>query len=154
VRVAEHNRYIEEVAVSSSPRNLDALLRVLVAKDQELVPPSRRAGLHPLFIPLVKGPATEGATPDASIRGGEVFTGLLRWPGKSTMVSVCHATCSPWRQFTCRPVLPADVRAASQGLPLVRMSREAPALTLLSRNTDEYLHRFACIRCVPLHNPS
>ncbi|KAK3235867.1 hypothetical protein CYMTET_53958 [Cymbomonas tetramitiformis] len=59
--------YIQDTAAVFSPKLLPELLNVLQAQGQELVPPSQRAGLHPLVIPLSCDPETKEVT------------GLLRW---------------------------------------------------------------------------
>ena len=96
---------------------MEPLLRVLQAQGHEPVSPAARSGLHPLLIPLAQGPAPQSDTPNAALRGGEAFTCLLRW---------------------------AEPNAANN-LPVVRMSADAPAMVLLARNVDEYLHRRAYV---------
>lgn len=110
---AEHTRYLGEVAIAPIPANIEPLLRVLQAQGNELVSPSARRGLHPLLIPLAQGPVSQSDTPNAALRGGEAFTCLLRWAEPST----------------------------TNNLPVVRMSANSPAMVLVARSADEYLHR-------------
>ena len=101
------------MAIASTPANIGPLLEVLRAQGNEPVSPATRGGLHPLLIPLAQGPVAQTHTPNAAVKGGEAFTCLLRWAEPS----------------------------AANSLPVVRMSANAPALELLARSTDEYLHR-------------
>ncbi len=89
---------------------------LLAAQGQSIVSPSDRALLHPFAIPLAKGPAPTSQTANAALRGPETYTCLLQY------------------------------RVGGEGssggrLPIVQMSSEALAVSLLARNTDEYLHR-------------
>ncbi|GLI66125.1 hypothetical protein VaNZ11_009855 [Volvox africanus] len=61
--------FLEEIAVSQTPKRLQGLMRVLEAKGGTSLSPSDRRGLHPLLVPL-------------SARGEDV-TCLLRWPEPS-----------------------------------------------------------------------
>jgi len=70
--MTEHALYLEEIAVSQSPKRLGALIKVLEAKGGKALAPSDRAGLHPLVVPLV----ADEAQPDS-------VTCLLRWPQPS-----------------------------------------------------------------------
>ncbi len=64
--LAEHVRFLNEVAMISGRPKVETLLRVLEAQGQSVVSPSGRKGLHPLFVPLAELDGT--------------VTGLLRWP--------------------------------------------------------------------------
>lgn len=61
--------FLEEIAVSQTPKRLAGLMRVLEAQGAHKVSPSERAGLHPLLIPLSAK--------------AEAVTCLLRWPEPS-----------------------------------------------------------------------
>ncbi|GIL56818.1 hypothetical protein Vafri_12127 [Volvox africanus] len=61
--------FLEEIAVSQTPKRLQGLMRVLEAQGGTSLSPSDRRGLHPLLVPL-------------SARGDDV-TCLLRWPEPS-----------------------------------------------------------------------
>ena len=73
--------------------------QVLKAQGQEIVSPDQRSGLHPLAIPLARGPAVDDASEDASISGDTVYTCLLRWPAAAaSQVYTCCAPASLWHQ--------------------------------------------------------
>lgn len=112
---SEHAKYLANAGIDGSQlANLEALLRVLKAQGQTLVAPGDRAQLHPLAVPLACAPAPVSDTPNAAVRGKEVITCLL----------------------------PRQVGESPSGrLPLVSTSRGAPAVALLARNADEYIHR-------------
>lgn len=112
---AEHQSYLQEVGLGSRTQNLEPLMRVLQAQGQTVVSPTERALLHPLAIPLAKGPATAAQTASAALRGSEAYTCLLQYSVGSS--------------------------AGGGGLPIVQMSSAALAVALLARNPDEYLHR-------------
>ncbi|GBF98503.1 hypothetical protein Rsub_11494 [Raphidocelis subcapitata] len=114
MQIADHVTYLEEVSVTACPKLLPALLQVLQAQGHAIVPPSERAGLHPLVIPLAAAPAPPPPA-GASVVGDAVVLGLLRWadPG----------------------------RHKGMALPVVAMSRGARGVRLLARSVDEYLHR-------------
>lgn len=113
---ADHEKYLQDVGLGSRTQNLEPLLRVLQAQGQTVVSPTERALLHPLAIPLAKGPAPVSQTANAALRGPEAYTCMLQYSvGSST--------------------------ASGRSLPIVQMSSEALAVTLLARNADEYLHR-------------
>ncbi|KAG1677762.1 hypothetical protein FOA52_001074 [Chlamydomonas sp. UWO 241] len=76
VQIAEHSLYLEEIAVTQSPKRLGALLKVLTALGGTKLMPSDRSGLHPLLIPISSDPADADAV-----------TCLLRWPKPSTYKS-------------------------------------------------------------------
>ncbi len=100
----------------TSTHSYDSHHLLLAAQGQTIVSPSDRALLHPLAIPLAKGPAPTSQTANAALRGPETYTCLLQY------------------------------RVGGEGssggrLPIVQMSSEALAVSLLARNTDEYLHR-------------
>ncbi|GFR43075.1 hypothetical protein Agub_g4082 [Astrephomene gubernaculifera] len=61
--------FLEEIAVSQTPKRLQGLMRVLEARGGSSLSPADRRGLHPLLVPL-------------SAQGEEV-TCLLRWPEPS-----------------------------------------------------------------------
>lgn len=113
---ADHEKYLQEVGLGSRTQNLEPLLRVLQAQGQTIVSPTERALLHPLAIPLAKGPAPATQTTNAALRGPEAYTCLLQYSVGSG--------------------------AAGGGLPVVQMSSEALAVALLARSPDEYLHRY------------
>ena len=112
---AEHESYLQEVGLGSRTQNLEPLMRVLQAQGQTVVSPTERALLHPLAIPLAKGPAPPAQTANAALRRSEAYTCLLQYSVGSS--------------------------AGGGGLPIVQMSSEALAVALLARNPDEYLHR-------------
>ena len=112
---AEHEKYLQEVGLGSRTQNLEPLMRVLQAQGQTVVSPTERALLHPLAIPLAKGPAPAAQTANAALRGSEAYTCLLQYSVGSS--------------------------AGGGGLPIVQMSSGALAVALLARNPDEYLHR-------------
>lgn len=118
--IPDHEKYLQEVGLGSRTQNLEPLLRVLQAQGLTIVLPTERALLHPLAIPLAKGPAQATQTANAALRGPEAYTCLLQY-------SVGSGT-------------------AGGGLPIVQMSSEALAVALLARNPDEYLHRCDIVR--------
>ncbi|KAG2424014.1 hypothetical protein HXX76_014839 [Chlamydomonas incerta] len=61
--------FLEEIAVSQTPKRLQGLMRVLEAQGSSSLSPADRRGLHPLLVPLVAQ--------------GEDVTCLLRWPEPS-----------------------------------------------------------------------
>jgi len=81
---AEHSLYLEEVAVTPSPKRLDTLLKVLQAQGWRKLLPSDRMGLHPLLIPL----ASDANEPNQ-------VTCLLRWPEPSK-AKVCRCFWVLW----------------------------------------------------------
>lgn len=72
VQVAEHSLYMEEIAVSQSPKRLGTLVKVMEAQGSKALLPYDRSGLHPLLIPLAC---------DSS--DSNLITCLLRWPKPS-----------------------------------------------------------------------
>lgn len=84
---------------------------------QTIVSPTDRALLHPLAIPLAKGPAPSSQIASAALRGPEAYTCLLQYK------------------------VGGDGSSGGR-LQIVHMSSEALAVSLLARNTDEYLHRW------------
>mmetsp|Transcript_7094 Transcript_7094/g.12149 ORF Transcript_7094/g.12149 Transcript_7094/m.12149 type:complete len:362 (+) Transcript_7094:136-1221(+) len=62
--------FIEEIAVTRSPKHVGALTRVLEGQGCKAVLPTDRQGLHPLLVPLCHS-------------GNDTVTCLLRWPEPS-----------------------------------------------------------------------
>lgn len=112
---SEHSRYLASAGLNGPQlANLEPLLRVLQAQGQTLVAPDDRAQLHPLAVPLACASAPASDTPNAAVRGEEVFTCLL----------------------------PRQVGESPNGrLPIVTTSRGAPAVSLVARNANEFMHR-------------
>lgn len=116
--LTEQARYIEEVAVLPQPKGLDKLIQVLEAQQHSVVAPTERNGLHPLLIPLTRGPASltgQLVGDSASAASGEVYVCLLRWHN------------------------PREHKAME--LPVVAMSPGANTMSLLARSVDEYVTR-------------
>ncbi|KAG2498379.1 hypothetical protein HYH03_003638 [Edaphochlamys debaryana] len=67
--MTETSVFLEEIAVSQTPKRLQGLMRVLEARGGVSLSPADRRGLHPLLVPL-------------SAQGEDV-TCLLRWPEPS-----------------------------------------------------------------------
>ncbi|KAI3431528.1 hypothetical protein D9Q98_004578 [Chlorella vulgaris] len=125
--VAEHVRYLNEVAVVSGRPKVETLLRVLEAQGHTIVSPADRQGLHPLLIPLAQRhpqqqqqqqqqqsqAQTQQGGGAAAPAASAALVCLLRWPEGHTGME----------------------------LPVVAQAREGTQVQLLARSLEEYLHR-------------
>lgn len=88
---------------------------MLKVQGQEVVSPNQRKGLHPLAIPLTKGPPLS-ADADSSVTGNEVFTCLLRWPASAaSQVSFQERQAHHDVQDKSIVSMPGDLRTVSCG---------------------------------------
>eukprot|EP00188_Purpureofilum_apyrenoidigerum_P000337 Plantae.Rhodophyta-Purpureofilum_apyrenoidigerum.ctg11419.p1 GENE.Plantae.Rhodophyta-Purpureofilum_apyrenoidigerum.ctg11419~~Plantae.Rhodophyta-Purpureofilum_apyrenoidigerum.ctg11419.p1 ORF type:complete len:329 (+),score=45.68 Plantae.Rhodophyta-Purpureofilum_apyrenoidigerum.ctg11419:219-1205(+) len=67
VSSTEHAEFLRDYARVMVPQHLESLVKVLEAKNEQIVDPAGRDDFHPFFIPISEG------------EGGRV-TGFLRWP--------------------------------------------------------------------------
>ncbi|EFJ45695.1 hypothetical protein VOLCADRAFT_105900 [Volvox carteri f. nagariensis] len=104
--------FLEEIAVSQTPKRLQGLMRVLEARGGVSLSPADRRGLHPLLVPLSAQ--------------GDAVTCLLRWPEPSQYKSmplpvVCMTRGSVGMTLVARSVdeylhrQPASQPASRQG---------------------------------------
>ncbi|KAF5828012.1 hypothetical protein DUNSADRAFT_18361 [Dunaliella salina] len=105
--------FLEEIAVAQTPKRLKALIRVLEAQGGKALPPTDRAGLHPLLVPVCELGTAAGLPPSANVSGQVAC--LLRWP-----VPILHK---------------------NMPMPIVTMERGSKKVRLLSRSVNEHLHR-------------
>ncbi|KAL6762410.1 hypothetical protein V8C86DRAFT_2517627 [Haematococcus lacustris] len=126
--MTETSVFLEEIAVSQTPKHLAALIRVLEAEGGQPLAPTLREGLHPLLVPVCQLPPSHPAAaaptaplpisaagPSESSAGEGPVMCLLRWPEPK--------------------------KHANMPMPVVAMRRGDRAVRLVSRSVNEHLHR-------------
>lgn len=77
VRANDHASYLEEFAVTTSPTQLPALLRLLTAQGSTVISPSHRSKLHPFLVPLATAePGVIGGSDDGCSSIGDSLSWL------------------------------------------------------------------------------
>lgn len=114
--------------------------QVLEAQNHEIVSPSDRSNLHPLVIPLAAQQPSQGQLEP-------MYTCLLR---QVTLSNASEQVCGVssfilYHTGLVKMILQqVATHLCLQVMPVVQMSRGSCYLSLAARNTEEYLHRWAC----------